>query len=210
MNTDTLCFGQRYDEELGILEPWYTNPAMDVIKTWDLKDKIIMEWGMGASTIWWAKRAKLVLGVDHNYEWFTEVSNDLNANGLITKANIAYIQTHEGDNSTQRDKYVKHFEENNKIITEQYPQFKPVEKIDIAIVDGIHRYECAEYAVKVLKPEILIIDNWQQAFIFMCPAAVDLLKDYRCEIFTQENHEDHDGVNKWKTGIWYLKEKIIP
>lgn len=206
MNTEQLCFGQRLDEELGVLEPWYVNTAVDKIKTWDLHDKIIMEWGMGNSTKWWAIKSKLVLGVDHNYEWFTEVSNDLNANGLIAKANIAYIQTHEGDNSTQRDKYVKYFEENNKIITEQYPQFKPVEKIDIAIVDGIHRYECAEYAVKVLKPEILIVDNHQQDYIFICPKLDELLEGVRMERYIQPNHTEHEG-RPWATAIFYLNEK---
>lgn len=206
MNTEQLCFGQRYDSELGILEPWYTNPAMDRIKQLDLSDKIVMEWGMGSSTKWWAIKSKLVLGVDHNYEWFEKVSNDLNANGLMEKCNIAYIQTHEGDISEQRNKYVSHFEINNNIIKENYPEFEPVSKINIAVVDGIHRYECAEYAVKVLKPEILIIDNHQQDYVFMCPKLDELLEGVRMERYIQPDHTDHEG-NPWATAIFYLNEK---
>ncbi len=205
MNTEQLCFGQRYDEELGILEPWYTNPAMDVIKTWDLSDKIVMEWGMGSSTKWWAKKAKLVLGVDHNYEWFEKVSNDLYTNGLIGKVNISYIKTHEGDNSEQRDNYIEHWRKINELIIEG-TEFNPVPHPNICIVDGIHRYECAEYAVKVLKPEILIIDNHQQDYVFMCPALDELLKGVKMERFIQPNHTDHSG-NPWATAIFYLNEK---
>ena len=203
--TDELCFGQRIDPELGILEPWYTNPAMDVIKTWDLKDKVVMEWGMGASTKWWATKAKLVLGVDHNYEWFQKVSNDLNENGLIEKANIAYINTHEGDHSIHRTHYIEHWRKINELIIEG-TEFNPVPKPNICVVDGIHRYECAEYSVKVLKPEILIVDNHQQDYVFMCPKLDELLEGVRMERFIQPDHSDHSG-NPWATAIFYLNEK---
>lgn len=204
MNTE-LCFGQRYDTELGILEPWYTNPAMDKIKTWDLSDKIIMEWGMGSSTKWWAIKAKLVLGVDHNLEWYNHVEQDLQANGLSEKVNIGCVQTFEGDNSEQRDNYVEHWRIINELII-QNTEFKPVLKVDIAIVDGIHRYECAEYAVKALKPEILIIDNHQQDYVFMCPSLDVLLEGVKMERFIQPDHTDHSG-NPWATAIFYLNEK---
>lgn len=203
---EELCFGQKIDESLGILFPWYSHGVLDVISKWDLSDKIIMEWGMGASTLWWAKKSKLVLGVDHNLEWYHKVSSDLKANGLDEKANIGCVQTHEGDTSEQRDIYIKHYEINNKIITDNFPDFKLVEKINIAVVDGIHRYECAEYAVRVLKPEILIIDNHQQDYVFICPKLDELLEGVRMERFIQPDHENHEG-RPWATAIFYLNEK---
>lgn len=205
MNTE-LCFGQRIDPELGILEPWYTNPCMDVIKTWDLSDKVIMEWGLGSSTKWWATKAKLVLGVDHNREWYNYVEQDLTSNGLISKVNIGCIErTHEGDHSIHRTHYVEHYRKTNEIILLN-TNFNILPDVDIAIVDGIHRYECAEYAVKVLKPEILIIDNHQQDYVFMCPSLDILLEGVRMERFIQENHTEHSG-NPWATAIFYLNEK---
>ncbi|RYS09911.1 hypothetical protein, partial [Staphylococcus pseudintermedius] len=98
------------------------------------------------------------------------------------------------------------YEVNNKIIKENYPEFEPVSKINIAVVDGIHRYECAEYAVKVLKPEILIVDNHQQDYVFMCPSLDVLLEGVRMERFIQPDHENHEG-NPWATAIFYLNEK---
>lgn len=201
-----LCFGQRIDTELGILEPWYTNPAMDRIKTWDLKDKVIMEWGMGSSTKWWATKSKLVLGVDHNIDWYNHVNLDLTSSGLISKTNIGFVQTHEGDQSENRDNYICHYDKVNSLIKNN-TDFNLVGKIDIAIVDGIHRYECAEYAVKVLKPQIIIIDNYQQDYVFICPKLDELLvkgETYKAkEVYAQENHTDHSG-NCWKTAIFYL------
>jgi len=192
MNTE-LCFGQRIDPELGILEPWYTNPAMDKIKTWDLSDKIVVEYGGGASTLWWCKKAKYVYTVDHNGEWWVSIGQMLLSNGVEGKSTNMYVQTHEGDNTDERDRYVK-------------PVFLNDVKPNIVIVDGVHRYECAEYAVKVLKPEILIIDNHQQDYVFMCPSLDVLLEGVRMERFIQPDHTDHSG-NPWATAIFYLNEK---
>lgn len=194
MNTE-LCFGQRYDEELEILEPWYTNPAMDKIKTWDLKDKIVVEWGGGNSSLWWRSKSKLVFTVDHNLEWANWISSELESHNLLSigqlKGLVKYVQTNEGDQSEKRNEYV-----------EFVFGFNP----DICIVDGIHRYECAEYAVKVLKPEILIVDNHNQDYVFICPKLDELLEGVRMERFIQPNHTDHSG-NPWATAIFYLNEK---
>jgi len=194
MNTE-LCFGQRIDPELGILEPWYTNPAMDRIKQMDLSGKVVVEWGGGASTVWWRKKSKLVFTVDHNKEWADWISQELEKNGLLgrgeMKGEVKYIPTHEGDHSGTQDEYVKHIY-----------GFSP----DICIVDGIHRYECAEYAVKVLKPEILIVDNHNQDYVFMCPKLDELLEGVKMERFIQPDHRDHSG-NPWATAIFYLNEK---
>jgi len=187
IDVNNLCFGQRIDPELGILEPWYTNPAMDRIKELPIHKQVdvVLEWGGGSSTIWWAHKVKQVYAVDHSVEWTFMVTDELNklSNGVIK-----YVQTHEGDQSEKRDEYVKCFE-----------GIKPT----ICIVDGIHRYECTEYAVKVFRPKILIIDNHQQDYIFMCPALDDLLKGVKMERFIQPDHTDHSG-NPWATAIFYL------
>lgn len=189
--TNELCFGQRYDSELGILEPWYTNPAMDRIKQMDLSDKVVVEWGGGASTVWWAMKAKEVWSVDHNIEWVDKISGELFARQLEYKSEYSYCPTHEGDQTINRDAYIKFYDD---------------KKPNICIVDGVHRYECAEYAVKVFKPEILIVDNHQQDYVFMCPSLDVLLEGVKMERFIQPNHTNHEG-NPWATAIFYLNEK---
>lgn len=52
--------------DTGLVMPWYTKPALDEIVTWDLKDKVVFEYGCGASTLWWRKRAKAVYSVDED------------------------------------------------------------------------------------------------------------------------------------------------
>lgn len=184
-----LCFGQRIDPQLGILEPWYVNACVDRIKEMDLSDKSVMEWGSGASTLWWARRAMEVYSVDHNAEWAAKTANELIDSGLSHKGAVQLVQTHEGDQSEMRDKYVEQF---------PFPHI-----FDICIVDGIHRYECAEYAVMFLKPRILIIDNHQQDYVFMCPSLDVLLDGVKMERFVQPDHTNHEG-NPWATAIFYL------
>lgn len=187
-----LCFGQKIDESLGVLFPWYTHGSLDAISKMDLSDKIVMEWGGGASTIWWANKSKQILSVDHNKEWADNIEEIINANGWgLDKAIMTFQPTHEGDQSPCRDLYIQ-----------CYPLAKP----NICIVDGVHRYECAEYAVNVLKPEILIIDNHQQDYVFMCPKLDELLAGVKMERFIQMDHTDHSG-NPWATAIFYLNEK---
>lgn len=198
-----LCFGQKMDESLDILFPWYTHGVLDKISQWDLSDKIIIEWGAGASTKWWAKKSKLVYSVDHNKEWFNFIMSEMRDGQLDQKVLISWVNTHEGDQTGTRDKYVQldiTIKDSIFFNTDHYPQ------VNIAIVDGIHRYECAEYAVKVLKPEILIIDNHQQDYVFMCPKLDELLEGVRMERFIQPDHTNHEG-NPWATAIFYLNEK---
>jgi hypothetical protein len=52
----TNVAGRRYDSVTGEIQPWYTHLALDEIQKWDLHDKVVLEWGGGFSSLWWAKR----------------------------------------------------------------------------------------------------------------------------------------------------------
>lgn len=62
---------QRMDGAL--LMPYYTHPALEVIRKWDLKGKRIFEYGVGASTLWWRSRGAIVKGVDNNEEYAAQL-----------------------------------------------------------------------------------------------------------------------------------------
>ena len=50
--------------------PWYTYPAIEYLKQLDFSDKDIFEFGSGNSTLFWAARAKRVVSVEDDREWF--------------------------------------------------------------------------------------------------------------------------------------------
>src|SRR5437868_4457405 len=65
---------QVLDEETNLLFPWYTKSCLDEIVTWDLKDKKVFEFGLGASTIWWSIKCHKVYGVENNRDYYFNVA----------------------------------------------------------------------------------------------------------------------------------------
>lgn len=184
---EQLSFGQRIDESLGILEPWLTNPAMDVIKTWWLADKVVLEYGGGSSSIWWAAKAKKCYTIEANKQWYEDILKEKEQR-YITNLDVILREVNEGD-QTKVDYY-----------TEVPKGCKP----NIVLVDGILRYECILKALILPRPLTLIVDNWNQDYVFICPAAEKALEGQELLIFPQPNHENHEG-NCWKTLIVHLK-----
>lgn len=178
---------QKRDDD-GIVMPWFTHDCLNEIKSWDLSDKKVLEWGGGYSTIWWLMKAKQVVTIETNPNWYQTLVDVINKRFEGPKSTIFLRQIKEGD-QTKIDEYT------------DVSNYEP----DIVVVDGILRYECIQKALSLKRPLTLIVDNWIQAFVFMCPAAEELLKDFERKIFEQSDHTDNDGINKWKTAIFYIK-----
>ena len=53
--------------------PWYTYPALEYLKQLDFQDKTVFEYGCGHSTLFWARRAARVVGVEHDRQWYDTV-----------------------------------------------------------------------------------------------------------------------------------------
>lgn len=183
-----LCDFQRFDPTNNLVEPWFSHGSLDVIKTWDLKDKKVLEWGSGLSTLWWADKCKEVMSIEANQGWFENVYKLLLEKGLKDKVELIYRNCNEGD-QTKIDFY-----------TEVPAWYTP----DIVVVDGILRYECILKALTLPRPLTLIIDNWQQDYIFICPAAEKALEGFTGNVYVQPDHTHHEG-RPMATGIWHLK-----
>jgi hypothetical protein len=179
---------QIFDPSNNLVYPWLTHPALDVIKTWDLSDMLVLEWGSGLSTLWWADKCKYVMSIEANQQWFADVVHRKNELGLQEKAEIHFRNVHEGD-QTKIDFY-----------TEVPAWFQP----NIVVVDGILRYECILKALELPRPLTLIVDNWQQDRIFICPAAEKALEGFTGNVYVQPDHTDHEG-RPWATAIFNIK-----
>lgn len=179
---------QIFDQSNNLVYPWLTHPALEVIKTWDLENKLVLEWGSGLSTLWWADKCKYVASIEADGKWFAEVNTRLLDAGLKQKVDLIYRPCNEGDQSKI------HF------YTDVPKWFQP----SIVIVDGILRYECILKALELPRPLMLIVDNWQQDYIFRCPAAEEALKSFTGNIYIQPDHKDHEG-HPWATGIWTIE-----
>jgi predicted O-methyltransferase YrrM len=170
---------QRLDKSTGLVSPWLTFPALDEIETWDLKDKIVFEYGLGASTIWWAKKCKRIEGVETSFKWWLATCEKLRE---LKLSNCMLYS--EGRPAEYVDSVYSDW---------QY---------DIIIIDGDPvgwRDACVKPSLECLaKGGKLICDNWHQPSVWMpLYETQKLLTSFPHKIFKQPNHPD------WQTLICY-------
>lgn len=96
----------------------------------------VFEYGSGNSTLYWSKKAKLVMAVEHDNSWFKTINYKLRK-----RINAALI-------------YIKDLNE----YVGQISKYKY--KFDIIVIDGLFRKECAMAALDKLSDSgVIILDN---------------------------------------------------
>lgn len=126
--------------------PWFTYPAIDFIKGLDLRELNVFEYGCGASTLFWAKRAKYVVSTEDNQKWFDEISTQTPPNTKLVLAQDSV------------DQYVRTIEQSGMF--------------DVIVIDGTgeSRLPCCQLAPQYLKPNgFIILDN---SDLWPCSAAM--------------------------------------
>jgi hypothetical protein len=118
--------------------PWITYPAYEFLSSLNFSKSTVLEFGGGASSIWWAKKCKSLQVVEHNYEWFKKLRSDLE---FFSNTNITYADS--------KSHYISQLE---------------VKVFDIVIIDGEYREEILiELRDLILslkcKPKLIILDN---------------------------------------------------
>ncbi len=139
--------GELRDQEKNYV-PWFTYPAIEALKNWDLSDKRVFEYGSGYSTLFWAARAKEVLSVEHDRAWYEKIVK-------LAPPNVRLI--------------LAPIDEKEEPTPESLEQFKAyAEAIDgcfqIIVIDGYARsrvrYQCAQMALPHLDSNgLIILDN---------------------------------------------------
>ena len=166
---------QFVDKKTNLLFPYYTQPSLEIIEYFDFSDKRILELGMGASTIWWSKKAESVVSVDDNEFWYNIILE-----GLAEK-NCKNVQTIFADSF---DSYTMPLRE--------------MGCFDVIVVDGSFRKECLELISKqnLVEGGMVIFDNFEFAPEI---TEIPILRTNEVHIFAQPNHF------YWRTAIWHIK-----
>ena len=116
--------------------PWMTYPAISFLEKRLNCNMDVFEYGSGASTLWWAKRVKTVISCEHDFQWYTHVSEN-------TPDNVSLFYLSLEPNGVYSKK------------VSQYPN-----QFDIIVIDGRDRINCAKNSISALKPNgVLIWDN---------------------------------------------------
>ncbi|NES75543.1 MULTISPECIES: tetratricopeptide repeat protein [Okeania] len=115
--------------------PWYSYPAIEFIEDKLKSDFRVFEYGSGQSTFWYADRVKQVVSVEHNPDYFVNVSTYIPQNVKLVLRE-------------DRQRYVEEIQnyENGDF--------------DVIIIDGIERVKCAEICgEKLSKNGWIVFDN---------------------------------------------------
>ena len=156
--------------------PWLTFGAIEFLKRRLKQDMKVFEYGSGGSTLFWAAYSKEVVSVEHDSEWFIQMSNELKIKNI---RNTTYIHAPaEADpdfshkNHLQPSNYVssdinykgQKFENYVKTI-----DIYPDRYFDLIVVDGRARPSCILHAIPKLKRGgYLVIDNSERKY-YMAP-----------------------------------------
>jgi hypothetical protein len=119
----------------GMALPWLTYPALDFLRRWPLKGRIVFEYGSGNSTRFWLNSGASVCGVESDPEWHARVRAQTNGEPLelILESNAGVYP----------------------IVIEKFKH-----KFDIVLIDGIERMACARKAIKKVRSDgVIILDN---------------------------------------------------
>jgi hypothetical protein len=121
--------------------PWYTYPSIDFLKYRNYEDKVVLEFGGGQSTLWWAERAKNVVTLEGDKEWYEKIKGNMPDN-----VTLSYVS-------------MESREVNVNQVIESLAN-NGYDKYDVIIIDGLHRFEMIDIAINHLKEDgIIICDN---------------------------------------------------
>jgi hypothetical protein len=116
--------------------PWFSYPFIDFLNPRLTKNISVFEFGSGNSTLFFAKRVKEVLSVEHNKEWYQIVNR-------TKPANVKLVHTI----SDSVNDYLEYF-------------INLTEKVNIIIVDGLHRNDCLINSISKLSENgVVILDD---------------------------------------------------
>ncbi len=114
--------------------PWYTYPSLEYLNQLDFRDKDVFEYGAGNSSLFWAKKARSVVSVESDEEWYISLRKELHPN-----QKILFI--------AEKQDYI------NSI-------FQEYKKYDLIVIDGLHRLACSKAAIQCLASGgLIILDN---------------------------------------------------
>ncbi len=163
--------------------PWYTYPMLHFLGTRQLADLRVFEYGSGNSTLWWSRKAKSVVSVEHDRDWFELISKQSPANVTYNYRELV----EGGDYSTE-------------VTRHQDTAF------DVVVIDGRDRVNCAKATMNLKqRPSAIIWDNSERE---RYQEGYDLLinNGYR-----RLDFDGFGPVNgrPWRTSVFYMPDNCL-
>jgi predicted O-methyltransferase YrrM len=140
--------------------PWITYGSIEWIEKYLSKDMRVFEWGSGGSTIFFARRVREVVSIEHDYNWYIKVKKHLKEKNLNQNVEEIFKKPQ------KRHKIRRYKSINKKYKNYSFKEYclsiskYPDEYFDLILVDGRARADCMKEALKkVKKGGCIVLDN---------------------------------------------------
>lgn len=129
--------------------PWMCYPAIEILEAFVGPNTRVLEWGSGASTTWLGKRSTDVTSIEHNAEWF----------GQVSKFAPSHVQRHLVTFSGS-EQFCDPLEPYLGIAADCGSS----QRFDVVIVDGMARGSCMALARDILADGgVVVLDDSRRA-----------------------------------------------
>tara|TARA_B100000963_G_C22617551_1_gene668152 strand:- start:1992 stop:2669 length:678 start_codon:yes stop_codon:yes gene_type:complete len=123
-----------YKDKFGDYLPWFTYPCIEFLKTLNLTDKKVLEFGSGSSTLFWSKKCLFVYSIEKDKSWFDKLNKK-------TIKNVKLFLFEDDENYSCFPLQLR-------------------EKFDVLVIDGAARKNTLFNSIKLLNDDgIIIFDN---------------------------------------------------
>ena len=181
--------------------PWMTDNSVQFIESF-IRSKQnnlnILEFGSGASTLYFSPRCKSLLTFEHDFKWADAIQKTASVLGMN---NLTLLR--------RENPY-------NSCILNEIKNYK-IKKFELISIDGINRVECLEECVSnnlLTDDGILVLDNTERIYFYGKPYEkyLEILEsDYYLINFEQTTEYDVTGwrpPHKWITSVAFKKTNV--
>lgn len=159
-------------------EPWLVESANVFLNNFVKKNGLVLEYGMGGSTIWFLKNGFILNSIEHDEGWYEKITKYCYENIYDAKLNSQLVERPYND-----------------ACPKNYLFF------DIILVDGRDRVKCIESSMKLLRQGgILILDNSEREYY---QKGIDMMNGWDRMDFKQEQPDKYGFTYpNWTTSIF--------
>lgn len=171
-------------------QPWITFDAIQYLQERVQPSHRIFEFGGGGSTLFFLRRCKELVTVEHDAKWFLQLKQLVADKQLVNWAG-RLVEPERGDlqeppDASNPDHYSSGGTKgvNYKNYASSIDAY-PDEYFDIVLVDGRSRPACLKHAVpKLKKGGLLVLDNADRTY-YLGPAVMKILSEYSLVLSTK-------------------------
>ena len=161
--------------------PWITDGANDFLFQKVLNKEImsVLEFGSGASTVWFAENIETLISIEHDEGWYGKITDILNSKGLSIEDYVLFPRPYSNVCSSYKDRL-----------------------FDLVVVDGRDRVSCAKASYKLVRPGgYLMLDNDERSYY---NSVHGLLEKWEKISYVQSGPDKTGWIapHHWITTIW--------